>query len=130
MPHDPDAFALDVRPERSIRQDGIDDAGHLLRAADPHANTGYVVARASWVRGRRDDVALRGERTATDRQSARKTSPRSPSAGQVRGVLTATASDLLADPARISDIPPEVIPAPRAKTPSHKPPERGRPAVQ
>src|SRR5262245_5896537 len=62
MPHYPDAFALDVRPERCVFLDGINDAGHLLRTADPHADAGYVVALPSWVRGRRHDVALRGER--------------------------------------------------------------------
>src|SRR5262245_9952079 len=62
MAHHSDASTLDVRPERSVLQDRIDDARHLLRAADPHADTGYVVALSSWVRGRRDDVALRRER--------------------------------------------------------------------
>jgi hypothetical protein len=61
MAHHPDAFALDVRGERSVFQDRIDDGGHLLRAADPHVDTGYVVTLSSWMRGRRDDVALRGE---------------------------------------------------------------------
>ncbi|HEX9419233.1 MAG TPA: hypothetical protein VGA81_09260 [Methylomirabilota bacterium] len=61
MTHYPDAFALDVRPELSVFQDRINHAGHLLGAADPHADTGYAVALSSWVRGGRDRVALRGQ---------------------------------------------------------------------
>jgi hypothetical protein len=61
MAHHPDSFALDVRSECSVFQNRINDAGYLLRSADPHADTGYVVTRSSWVCGRRDDVALPGE---------------------------------------------------------------------
>src|SRR5262249_52767703 len=60
--YQPDAVALDVRAERSVLQERIIDAGHLLRAANPHTDTGYVVALSSWVRRRRDDVAFRAER--------------------------------------------------------------------
>ncbi len=62
MTRHPDAFALDVRPELSVFQDRINHAGHLLGAADPHADTGYAVALPSWVRGGRDRVAFRGQR--------------------------------------------------------------------
>ena len=62
MAHHSDPIALNVAAEVSVFQDRIDDAGHLPRAADPDADTGYVVALASWVRGRGDNVALRGER--------------------------------------------------------------------
>jgi len=44
MAHRADALALDVRPELSISQDRIDDAGRLLRAADSYADTRDVVA--------------------------------------------------------------------------------------
>ena len=61
MTHHPDTFVPDVRPELSVFQDCINHAGHLLGAADPHADTGYVVVLSSWVRGGRDSVALRGQ---------------------------------------------------------------------
>src|SRR5262245_44901110 len=41
LAYHPDTFALDVRPERSVYKDRIDDAGYLLRAADPDADTRY-----------------------------------------------------------------------------------------
>src|SRR4030095_4248326 len=62
MAHNPDAPALDVRPELSVFQDRINDAGDLLWAADPHPDTGYVVVLSPWMRGRRDDVTLRSQR--------------------------------------------------------------------
>jgi hypothetical protein len=57
MTHDADAVAFDVRPESCVLEDRVDDAGHLLRPADPYADAGYVVASASRVRGRRDASA-------------------------------------------------------------------------
>lgn len=62
MAHNPDAPALDVRPELSVFQDRINDAGDLLWAADPHPDTGYVVVSSPWMRGGRDDVTLRTQR--------------------------------------------------------------------
>jgi hypothetical protein len=61
MAHNPDALALDVRPELSVFHDRIDDAGDLRWAADPHPDTGYVVVFSSWGRGSRDNVALRSQ---------------------------------------------------------------------
>jgi hypothetical protein len=51
-----------VSPEVSVSEHRINDAGHLLRAADPHADAGYVVALPSRMGGCRDDIALQGER--------------------------------------------------------------------
>src|SRR4029453_11326352 len=60
MAHNPDTPALDVRPELSVFQDRINDAGDLLWAADPHPDTGYVVVFSPWMRGGRADVTVGG----------------------------------------------------------------------